>query len=313
MRRHDRIRSLGVGLVLGSGFGLAWAAGAAYAQALPDVDAGTRAFEDSRWTDAIAAYRAQIAADPTNGLAWLRIAQAQRELGAYAEALATLDEARAWNAPTSMVDLERARNLAVMGERDAALRALEAADHDELRALELLEQAPELASLRETTTFKRVHRSVRARVFPCESIAEAQAFDFWVGSWTVRVDDGTRVGHSTIAKRDGGCTLAETWNGAGGSSGTGVTYFMPSKGQWRQVWVGSTGALIDMSGGPVDGAILLEGTIEYVTPPSIVAFRGTWTPLADGRVHQRLEEFDLAGQGWRVWFEADFLREVVGP
>ena len=48
----------------------------------------------------------------------LRIAQAQRELKRYDEALVTLEQARTANAPEAMTDFERARNLALLG-RDA--------------------------------------------------------------------------------------------------------------------------------------------------------------------------------------------------
>jgi hypothetical protein len=275
----------------------------ALAQPGPVVDAPTRAFELGRWEQAIEGYREVVAGVPTDGIAWLRIAQAQRELGHHAEALETLAQALDWGAPPAMVDLERARNLAATGDRDAALGALEAADHNELRALELLEDAREFSALRESATFQRVLRSVRTRVFPCESLGAAHAFDFWLGRWSVRVDDGTLVGHSTVARGGGGCTITEDWRGAGGSMGTGMTFFVPSKDQWRQVWIGSSGALIDMSGGLVDGVMRMVGTIEYVSPANVVAFRGSWTPLPDGQVHQRLEEFDLVGQAWRIWFE----------
>jgi hypothetical protein len=44
----------------------------------------------------------------------------------------------------------------------------------------------------------------------------------------------------------------------------------------------------------------------------VVAFRGTWTQAADGRVRQRLEEFDLGAQTWIVWFDG-FFRRIDGP
>ena len=49
-------------------------------------------------------------------------------------------------------------------------------------------------------------------------------------------------------------------------------------------------------------------TIEYVEPNRVVAFRGTWTEGPDGRVRQRLEEFDLVAQTWVVWFDGFYRR-----
>jgi tetratricopeptide (TPR) repeat protein len=274
----------------------------------PVADPAELAFEERRWEDAITEYQSILAAYPEDRLSLLRIAQAQRELGRRTEALATLEQARTANAPEAMIDLERARNLALLGRPDDAMAALDAADHSGLRALTLIEQAEEFDEFRGTSRFQRVYRNVRARVFPCEAIPEASDFDFWLGRWEVRLPDGTLVGHNTISKRNGACSVEEEWEGAGGSSGTSVSFFLPSRGEWRQVWTGSGGTLFDITGGFVDGAMRMEGTVEYVDQNKVVAFRGTWTQSADGRVRQRMEEFDLAAQAWVVWFDGFYRR-----
>jgi len=238
----------------------------------------------------------------------LRIAQAQRELRRHDDALATLETARTANAPEAMIDLERARNLALLGRDEEALAALDAADHSGLRALALVEKAPEFNSYRESSRFQRVYRNIRARVYPCEGIPEASAFDFWVGRWEVRMPDGTLIGTNNITKRDGGCSIQERWEGAGGSTGTSVSFYLPSREEWRQVWTGSGGTLFDITGTAGNGSMHMEGTIEYVETNRVVAFRGTWTEGADGRVRQRLEEFDLAAQAWIVWFDGFYRR-----
>ncbi|HEX6999096.1 MAG TPA: tetratricopeptide repeat protein [Gammaproteobacteria bacterium] len=276
------------------------------------ADPAELAFEAGRWEEAIAEYRELLADYPEDRLALLRIAQAERELGRHEQALATLEQARTANAPEAMIDFERARNLALLGRHDEAIAALESADHSGLRALELLEQAKELDPLRDDRRFRSVYDSVRARVYPCEGSRPARDFDFWLGRWEVRLPDGTLVGHDTVTKRDGGCTVHEHWEGAGGSSGTSVSFYLPSRGEWRQVWSGSGGTFIDMTGRLVDGAMRMEGTLEYAAQDRVVAFRATWTPGPDGRVRQRMEEFDLAAGTWVVWFDG-FFRRVQSP
>jgi hypothetical protein len=272
------------------------------------AEAAELAFEQKRWEDAIHEYRDILTAYPEDRLSLLRIAQAQRELKRHDEALATLEQARTANAPEAMVDFERARNLALLHRDDEALNALDAADHSGLRALELVEQAPELNPYRQLPRFQSIYRSIRARVYPCEAIEGASAFDFWLGHWEVRTPDGTLIGTNTITKRDGGCSVQERWDGAGGSSGSSVSFFSPSRGDWREVWTGSGGTIFDMTGGPADGGMRMEGTIEYVAPNRVIAFRGRWTPGPDGRVRQRLEEFDLAANTWIVWFDGFYRR-----
>jgi hypothetical protein len=292
---------------------VAWSAAGAVAaqegQAPPvGADPAELAFEQGRWEDAIAEYREILAEHPDDRLSLLRIAQAQRELKRYQEALATLEDARTANAPEAMIDLERARNLALLGRDDEALAALDSADHSGVRALALVESAPEFDRFRELARFKRVERNIRARVYPCEGLPEAAAFDFWLGRWEVRMPDGTLIGTNTITKRDGGCSIQERWEGAGGSTGTSVSFYLPSRKEWRQVWTGSGGTMFDMTGRAENGPMHMEGTLEYIEPNRVVAFRGTWTQGADGRVRQRLEEFDLVAQTWVVWFDGIYTR-----
>ena len=272
------------------------------------ADPGELAFEQGRWEDAIKEYRNILASYPEDRLSLLRIAQAQRELGRYELALKTLDDARTANAPEAMVDFERARNLALLGRMDDALTALDASDHNGLRALELVEQAKEFDSVRSQSRFQRLYKDVRARVYPCEGMPEASQFDFWLGTWEVRASDGTLIGTNHVTKTDGGCSIQEHWQGAGGSTGSSMSYYSPSEGKWRQIWTGSGGTTFDIAGTLVDGVMKMEGTIEYVEPNRIVAFRGSWTRADDGRVRQRLEEFDLGAQTWDVWFDGFYRR-----
>jgi tetratricopeptide (TPR) repeat protein len=281
---------------------------AAAAQEAPIADPGSLAFEQGRWEDVIVEYRAILEASPEDRLSWLRIAQAERELGRHQAALATLEQARLASAPEAMIDLERARNWLALGDTEEAIDALETADHVGLRALALLEESAEFDPLRGDGRFQQIHRNVRSRVYPCESMPAAQEFDFWLGRWEVRMPNGTLIGHDTIDKRDGGCAIHEEWAGSGGSSGTSMLFYLPSREQWRQVWVGSGATLIDMTGGMIDGEMRMEGTIEYADQNLVLAFRGTWTTAADGRVRQRMEEFDLANQSWRLWFDGIFRR-----
>jgi hypothetical protein len=238
--RGMKAKSMRSTLILAASFGfgvwaIAFGLHAQEGQApAPVADPAELAFEEGRWEDAIGEYREILAAYPEDRLSLLRIAQAQRELKRHSDALATLESARTANAPEAMIDLERARNLALLGRDDEALAALDAADHSGVRALALVESASEFDKYRELSRFQRVNRNVRARVYPCEGIAQASAFDFWVGRWEVRMPDGTLIGTNTITKRDGGCSVQERWEGAGGSTGTSVSFYLPSRDEWRQ-------------------------------------------------------------------------------
>lgn len=302
------IRAICIRLILAALAG----SGALLAQEPGEVSAAAEAFEAGRWAQAVTAYRALLAEDRLNGVYWLRIAQAQRALGRNAEALDTLERGRVAQGPEAMMQVERARNLVTMEQPEAAYRALQAADEAELRSLSVLDDAEEFGALRADERFQRIYRSVRRRIFPCETLAATAEFDFWVGTWEVRVADGTLIGRNTITRQDGGCTILEQWQGGGGSSGSSTSFYVPSRDQWRHIWVGSAGTLIDIAGGPTDNGMRMEGTIEYVgLLNSVVAFRGSWTELPDGRVRQLFEEFDIGVNAWQVWFDGYYTR--VGP
>jgi len=141
---------------------------------------------------------------------------------------------------------------------------------------------------------------------PCTAAA-FRAFDFWLGDWEVRSADGKLAGHNSISARHQGCLLQEQWTSAGGGTGSSMNFYDPAMDAWRQVWV-SGGTLIDISGELQDGSMVLVGTITYLAGGEPRPFRGTWTPLADGRVRQFFEE--QREGSWHVWFEGFYAKTV---
>lgn len=279
------------------------------AQAQSGADPASRAFEEGRWEDVIMENRRIITGNPDDITAFLRIAQAQRELGRHEQALSSLEDARRIDPQRGIIDLERARNLLNLGRRDEAMIAMLDADHNALRARQVLDEAEDLDPIRDTPQFREIVRNVRARVYPCESVPEFSQFDFWLGEWEVRTADGSLAGHNTITKDQGGCAISEHWVSAAGSGGKSTSFYIPSSDLWRQVWVGSNGTLIDMSGSLIDGELRMEGTIEYTTTGRVVAFRASWSTNEDNSiVRQRMEEFDVATAAWQLWFDGFYRR-----
>ncbi len=138
---------------------------------------------------------------------------------------------------------------------------------------------------------------------PCAKDAHFNQFDFWLGEWEVHVASGKQAGTNRIVREAGGCVLVERWKSGSGGTGISLNYYDPETDQWVQNWVGSGGSLIDIRGGLKDGSMVLEGTIRYVGKKGINSFRGSWTPLEDGRVRQYFEESKDQGKSWNPWFE----------
>lgn len=128
-------------------------------------------------------------------------------------------------------------------------------------------------------------------------------FDFWQGSWEVRAG-GRLAGHNEIRAVAGGCGLEESWTGTGGSDGTSLNYYDPSDGRWHQLWVGSGGLILHLSGGLEGGDMVLSG--ERTADGERIRDRITWSPLEGGEVRQLWEVSRDGGDTWTPAFDGRY-------
>ena len=79
--------------------------------------------------------------------------------------------------------------------------------------------------------------------------------------------------------------------------------------QWRQLWAAGSYS-IDYTGGLNETAsMVLKGKINYYKTGKSQAFRGTWTPNADGSVRQFFEQQDPESKVWSVWFDGLYVKK----
>jgi hypothetical protein len=152
----------------------------------------------------------------------------------------------------------------------------------------------------------------QAPQYDCASEPGYRDFDFWRGQWRVHDGKDKVYGHNEITSVEGGCALRERWESSSGGSGQSLNYYDPQQRQWRQLWVDSSGNIIDIQGALEGRDMLLTGTIRYPTDPQPRAFRGRWSPLDNGDVRQFFEQRDAEGQ-WQTWFEGFYSRVGSTP
>jgi hypothetical protein len=141
----------------------------------------------------------------------------------------------------------------------------------------------------------------------CQTVDAFNDFDFWVGNWQVIDNNTTKFsGSNSVVKVVQNCMVLENWVDASGSTGKSINYFNPITNKWRQVWIGSSGYLIDIEGGLIDGAMVLEGTISTFGNHKEYPFKGTWRKLERGKVQQVFHQFDPLKQEWVVWFDGTY-------
>jgi len=143
---------------------------------------------------------------------------------------------------------------------------------------------------------------------PCADEVKSHQFDFWIGTWDVYNGDKL-VGTNRIEPILEGCVLQENWVSASGQSGTSLNYYSPQTGQWHQFWVYQSGrALPLMSGGLVDGAMVLEGTGKN-SKGKTLRHKITWTPNEDGTVRQYWQTSTDNGKTWTVAFDGLYRKK----
>jgi hypothetical protein len=144
---------------------------------------------------------------------------------------------------------------------------------------------------------------------------EFRQFDFWKGEWDVS-SHGKPAGRSRVEAILDGCVLLENWRGASGTEGKSFNTYNTSTKHWEQYWVDGSGAPLHLSGGLVDGKMVLEG--QRLTPNADTGAmqreRISWTPNADGSVRQLWETSTDDGKTWGVSFDGLYRKSAIpGP
>jgi hypothetical protein len=140
----------------------------------------------------------------------------------------------------------------------------------------------------------------------CTSDAHRQ-FDFWIGDWNVTDVRGVSLGTSTVERTPDGCAVSESWRGSNGVQGQSRSAFDPGDNKWHQTLMDNDGTVLVLSGGLVNGEMVLEGERELSDGTKQLE-RIIWTPNADGTVRQFWQSSRNAGMRWTAVFESHYRR-----
>lgn len=143
----------------------------------------------------------------------------------------------------------------------------------------------------------------------CDS-QEYRQFDFWIGDWNV-TSDGQAAGTNSIHPVLNDCALQENWQGAGegGISGSSFNSYDQATGRWHQTWVDSSGTLLLLDGGLVDGVMVMSGKRPARDGNGMTLHRISWTPNPDGTVRQLWEVSRDDGSSWTTLFNGLYTRQ----
>jgi hypothetical protein len=139
--------------------------------------------------------------------------------------------------------------------------------------------------------------------------ADHQAFDFWIGSWTVTNPSGELEGYSTIDKPNGNCLMRETYTNAQGEYvGTSNNFFHEQGQKWEQIWIYADGRTLYLTGNKVGNQMILKSPEKKNAAGVIEQDIITWTDNADGTVRQYwIHTFD--GENTQVRFDGIYKKK----
>lgn len=274
-----------------------------------DREDGAAAFEAGRWQDAINAYEAVVSAEPEDGPAWSRLAQAHHELGDFAKAIAAWRRVNAIGFRPFLSWYQLAGSYARAGDRKQALDAIGKAIDAGFSGADQLAEDEDLASLRGDKRFSELVTRADRLAHPCRHSDEFRAFDFWRGAWRVSTAQGDHAGDSSVELLLDDCVLLESWKSRFGFTGKSFNIWDRKSTQWVQTWVSSRGELTVYRGGRQGESMQLTTDV-FEDDGKKMMKRMTFTPLPDGRVRQHGEQSTDSGRTWTTEYDLYYAKKA---
>jgi len=144
----------------------------------------------------------------------------------------------------------------------------------------------------------------------CACCTEAhQAFDFWVGDWTVYDSEDKIVGTNSIQKEYDNCVLKEQWKSSGTSRGTSYNYYNTTNKTWNQVWVDNSGFSLELKGNYKSNKMVLTSDL-LTSEKGNFYHRITWLKNEDGSVTQIWDLLSEKQEKMREVFKGLYKKKV---
>lgn len=152
-----------------------------------------------------------------------------------------------------------------------------------------------------------ISQSVSQDNCACCTAAHDQ-FDFWVGDWVVYNEGGDKVGENLVEKLEKNCLISENWKGESGGTGKSFNYYDPEDETWNQLWISSSGTILELKGKAKNGKMILKS--ELIKDKKGDYYNQiTWTKNKDGSVEQLWEILDLQGNLLSVAFKGTYRKK----
>jgi tetratricopeptide (TPR) repeat protein len=211
-------------------------------------------FQASDWVKSVKAYQTIASAEPQNWNARLRWGVSLLNSGKHKESLTVLEEALklTGNAQTYYY---LGSAYALDGNKDKAFDLLDKALLNGFAFLSTFEGDPGYNAIRSDARYAPLADRLVQGIYPCRYSQEARQFDFWIGEWDVKNNQGQPAGKSKIEMMLGDCVIFENWTSAAPQvySGKSFNLYNSATKKWMQTWVDNKGGVMEFIGGEYKG------------------------------------------------------------
>lgn len=272
------------------------------------MERGEKAFKEQKWADAVASFDAATKADPKNRRAWARLGASLHAANDFNRAAAAWQKAiDIEKSPSLMYNLACAHARA--GRTEDALRWLAEAVNGGFQGAEAIRKDPDLATIAMDARFIVLVDKLERTEAPCRFGAEFKQFDFWIGEWDVFTTSEQKAGENIVSSASDGCLIVENWTGSRGGTGKSINFYDPARKQWRQIWVGSGGAISEFAGEFKEGAMRFVSEPRRGTEAAPVR-RLTFFHLGPNEVRQFAEQSTDGGKTFTTEYDFTYKRRT---
>lgn len=269
----------------------------------PSLEDAQEMIENQEFGEAVTMLRQITAEQPDNAQAWFLLGYALHADGKIEEAAKIHKKAASFEGtpfrPIALYNLGCA--YAMLGQRDDAFDALNAAAAAGMTDAKQYKSDPDLKNLRRDERWRKLMYALE------HPGGAATALHFWVGEWDCYDQSGNLNGHNTLAFRVNDKVIHESWSPeGGGSKGESWNWFDPAKDAWHQVWVDANGLSTQFVGSLKDDGVLFEGT--QVAPDGTTTLvRMFVRPVENGYVQQTGTRSTDEGKTWEPRYDLTYV------
>lgn len=262
-------------------------------------------YQAKNWEKAAESYQKISQTEPQNPNALMRLGNCYYQLKKYQDASIAFEKSEKISS-NPVVTYNLAAVYSILDQKEKSVFWLEKSISGGFNNINLFQNDPDLNNLRNYPEYKTLSAKLDQAVNPCQYNDAARQFDFWVGEWEVKTQQGQNAGTNAIQKLENGCLLLENWTGSLGGTGKSINFYDNSIKKWRQIWVDSSGNSTLYTGEFKDGSMRYE-TESVDNDGKKQLLRLTFTPLEKNKVRQYGESSDDSGKTWKTTFDYVYI------